>query len=51
MGECLEEARENYDEEIVIELDSENIDAIDSNIHRILAWIEQWKSDNQDLSN
>ncbi|EFP76012.1 factor activating pos9 [Puccinia graminis f. sp. tritici] len=51
MGECLEEARENYDEEIVIELDSENIDAIDSNIHRILAWIEQWKTDNQDLSN
>ncbi|KAI9622028.1 hypothetical protein H4Q26_015466 [Puccinia striiformis f. sp. tritici PST-130] len=50
MGECLEEARENYDEEIVIELESETIDAIDSNIHRILAWIDHWKNDNQDSS-
>jgi adenylate kinase len=50
MGECLEEARENYDENIVIELESESIDAIDSNIHRILEWVKQWKNDHQDSS-
>ncbi|WAQ83455.1 hypothetical protein PtA15_3A826 [Puccinia triticina] len=47
MGECLEEARENYDEEIVIELESDTINAIDSNIHHILAWTERWKNANQ----
>lgn len=50
MGECLEEARENYDEQIVIELESETIGAIESNIHRILKWVEQWNNDNQDSS-
>ncbi|MBW0516507.1 hypothetical protein O181_056222 [Austropuccinia psidii MF-1] len=47
MGECLEEARENYDPEIVIELESDTVDTIDSNVQRILTWAEEWKKNNQ----
>lgn len=42
-GLLLEEAKEAYDEEIVIELTSENADEIDSNCARIAAWVEAWK--------
>lgn len=39
----LEEAKEAYDEEIVVELNSESSDDIDSNCERIMAWIDAWK--------
>ena len=42
-GLLLEEAREAYDEEIVIELTSENSDEMESNCARISAWVEAWK--------
>jgi adenylate kinase len=42
-GLLLEEAKEAYDEEIVIELTSENSDEIESNCARITAWVEAWK--------
>ncbi|KAH8702639.1 hemoglobin and proliferation regulated protein [Talaromyces proteolyticus] len=42
-GLLLEEAKEAYDEEIVIELNSENSDEIESNCARIAAWVESWK--------
>jgi adenylate kinase len=42
-GLLLEEAREAYDEEIVIELTSENNEDIQSNCARIEAWVEAWK--------
>ncbi|RAO68549.1 uncharacterized protein BHQ10_004561 [Talaromyces amestolkiae] len=42
-GLLLEEAKEAYDEEIVIELTSENSDEIESNCARISAWVEAWK--------
>jgi adenylate kinase len=42
-GLLLEEAKEAYDEETVIELTSENSEDIESNCARIAAWVEAWK--------
>ncbi|KAI5310398.1 factor activating pos9 [Ascosphaera atra] len=39
----LEEAREAYDEEIVIALNSETDEDIESNCQRIAAWVEAYK--------
>lgn len=46
MQVLLEEARESYDEEIVVELQSDSLKDIDSNVERIEAWIQQWKKHN-----
>lgn len=46
MEVILQEARESYDEEIVVELASNTLDEMDSNVDRIEEWIEQWKKDN-----
>lgn len=46
MQVILEEAKDAYDEEIVIELQSDEMDEIDGNVERIAAWVEQWKKDN-----
>ena len=45
MGTVLEEAREAYAEEIVVALRSEDTDDLESNVSRILTWIESWKTD------
>jgi broad-specificity NMP kinase len=42
MQVVLEEARSSYVPEIVVELSSENLEDLDSNIARILEWITQW---------
>jgi adenylate kinase len=39
----LDEARSSYDEEIIVDLTSENNEDIESNCTRIVAWIEAWK--------
>lgn len=39
----LEEARGAYDEDIVVELNSETDGEIESNCERIVAWIDAWK--------
>ncbi|KAL4789524.1 DUF1671-domain-containing protein [Aspergillus venezuelensis] len=44
-GVLLEEAREAFDEEIVVELNSEEDGDVEANCTRISAWIENWKSD------
>ncbi|KAL3489461.1 DUF1671-domain-containing protein [Aspergillus germanicus] len=41
----LEEAREAFDEEIVVELNSEEDGDVDANCSRIASWVESWKSD------
>lgn len=46
MQVILEEARESYAEEIVVELSSNAADDVDTNCERIGQWIEQWKKDN-----
>lgn len=45
MEVLLQEARDSYDEEIVIELTSNSSEQMDSNIDRIEAWVKQWKLD------
>jgi len=47
MQVLLDEARESYDEDIVVELQSDSLEDIDSNVERIQAWIEQWKENNE----
>jgi adenylate kinase len=48
MEVLLQEARDSYDEEIVVELQSDDLDQIDENIERIQAWIENWKKDHSE---
>ncbi|CAK3833673.1 probable POS9-activating factor FAP7 [Lecanosticta acicola] len=45
MEVLLQEAREAYDEEMVVELKSESTEDIDSNVERIEKWIQNWKKD------
>ena len=46
MEVLLQEARDAYDEEIVIELRSDTAEEMESNVDRIEAWVKQWKADN-----
>ncbi|KAI1636927.1 AAA domain-containing protein [Biscogniauxia mediterranea] len=46
MEVLLQEARDSYDERIVIELTSNTTDDMDTNVDRIEAWVAQWKKDN-----
>ncbi|CAG7558658.1 unnamed protein product [Fusarium equiseti] len=48
MEVLLQEAHEAFDEEIVIELTSNNADEMDTNVDRIVAWLDQWKKDNSE---
>ena len=45
MEVLLQEARDAYDNDMVVELKSEKTDDIDSNVARIEQWINQWKKD------
>lgn len=45
MEVLLQEARDAFDEEIVIELTSNTSDEMDSNVDRVEAWAKQWKLD------
>lgn len=46
MQVLLDEARESYKEEIVVELRSDKDDDVEGNIERIEMWVEQWRKDN-----
>ncbi|KAK3328458.1 AAA domain-containing protein [Cercophora scortea] len=46
MEVLLQEARDAYDEEIVVELQSNTADDMDVNVDRIEAWVKQWKENN-----
>lgn len=46
MEVLLQEARDSYDEEIVVELRSVTADEMESNVDRIEAWLKQWKENN-----
>lgn len=43
MEVLLDEARESYNEEIVVELRSDEADDIEDNVGRIETWIKSWK--------
>ena len=45
MQVLLDEARESYDEQIVVELQSATAEELESNLDRIEGWVKQWKED------
>lgn len=45
MEVLLDEARSSYDEEIIIELQSNDIEDIENNVDRAERWLTNWKSD------
>jgi adenylate kinase len=46
MEVLLQEARDAYDSEIVIELESNTADEMEVNVGRIESWLHQWVKDN-----
>lgn len=44
MQVVLEEARASYAQEIVVELKSESMEDMESNVQRIIEWIKSWQS-------
>ncbi|KAK7190049.1 hypothetical protein DPSP01_006346 [Paraphaeosphaeria sporulosa] len=50
MQVLLDEARESYKEEIVVELQSSGDGDVDGNVERIEQWVEQWRKDNEGKS-
>lgn len=48
MQVLLQEARDSYDEEIVVELTSNSSEEMESNVERVEAWIVQWKKNNEE---
>ena len=46
MQVLLDEARESYKEEVVVELRSDSTEDVEGNLERVEAWIEGWKKDN-----
>lgn len=48
MNVILEEAREAYAEEIVVALNSDDTTDLESNVSRVVQWIEAWLK-NQEL--
>lgn len=45
MQVVLEEARSSYPSEIVVELQSEGTEDLESNVARIVEWIRAWEND------
>lgn len=45
MDVLIQEAKDSYKSEIVIELRSDDVDQIDDNVSRISQWVEMWKRD------
>lgn len=43
MEVLLQEARESYDAEIVVELRSDEADDVENNVERVKIWIKDWK--------
>lgn len=50
MEVLLQEARDSYDEEIIVELTSNNNEELETNVERIQGWLTQWKEDNNGQS-
>lgn len=46
MEVLLEEAREAYEEEIVVDLSSDEAEDVEGNVARIETWIKNWKENN-----
>ena len=44
MQVVLEEARASYANEIIVELNSDSTEDLESNVERIIQWIQNWKA-------
>lgn len=42
MQVVLEEAHESYEKELIVELQSDNFEQMESNVERINLWIQNW---------
>lgn len=47
MEVVLDEARSSYSQEIVVELKSEGTEDLESNVARIVQWINAWRADRE----
>ena len=47
MEVLLQEARESYDDRIVIELGSDEAEDVESNVERIEQWVKMWIADQE----
>lgn len=45
MQVLLDEAREAYKEEIIVELRSDSAEDVEGNLERVEQWIENWRKD------
>lgn len=45
MQVLLDEARESYKDEIVVELRSESTEDVEGNLERVETWVENWRKD------
>ena len=43
MNVVIDEARGAYAEELIVELQSDNVEDMESNVARIVQWIHNWK--------
>jgi adenylate kinase len=50
MEVLLQEARDAFDEDLVVELTSNTSDEMEANLDRIEGWLKQWKLDNAGAS-
>ncbi|KAK7531445.1 AAA domain-containing protein [Phyllosticta citribraziliensis] len=48
MEVLVEEARQAFDDECVVQLTSDEADQVDANVERMEAWVRQWKTDHED---
>jgi len=46
MEVILQDARESYAEEIVVELRSESTEEMEENVQRIVQWVQGWRANN-----
>jgi adenylate kinase len=46
MQVVLEEARDSYQEEIIVELQSDSVEQMESNTERIQEWANNWLNNN-----
>jgi len=45
MQVLLDEARDAFDKEIVVELQSNRLEDVDENVERIEGWLDNWRKD------
>lgn len=48
MQVLLQEARDSYEEEVVVELSSNEVDDLESNVERVVQWREAWNAQHKD---